>query len=105
MRTRAVAARARPNSANPMKERVGTGPPIGALTVKMLFGGMGSGVVDVTETELTIPLVAPAVPTTIVIVALPPTASVPRFAVTVPLVPTGGPAHAPTLVVHEMKVV
>jgi hypothetical protein len=40
-----------------------------------------------------------------VIVALPPTGSVPRFAVTVPLVPTGGPTHVPTLVVHETNVV
>jgi len=88
-----------------MKERVGTGPPIGPLAQKVLLGGFESGVEDVTDAQLRIPLVAPAVPTTIVMVAPPLTGSVPRSAATVPLAPTGGPTHVPTLVAHETKVV
>ncbi len=42
--------------------------------------------------------------TTIVTVAEPPTAMVPRLAVTVPLVPEGGPLQLPGEAVHEMKV-
>jgi hypothetical protein len=101
----AVAARARPNKIKPMEESVGMDPPSGALTEKVLLGGLGSGVGDVTETVLTTPLVAPAVPTTIVSVALLLANIVPRFAVTVPLVPTGGPEHDPTLAAQETKVV
>ena len=73
----------------------------------LLFARFGSGVVDdmaVAVFEIVVP--APAVTlATIVKVTDPPGPMLPRLAVTVPFVPTGGPLHVPMLVTQETKVV
>jgi hypothetical protein len=48
---------------------------------------------------------APGAVTAIVMVAEPDAAMIPRFPVTVPFVPTGGPLQLPWLVMHETRVV
>ena len=79
--------------------------PIVVTAVSWLLSGSGSGVVEVTVAVLAMLPYGTFTLTTIVTVAEPPTAIVPRSAVTVPFVPTAGPAQVPGLAAHERKVV
>ena len=76
------------------------------VAVALLFARFESAVGDETVAVLFTRLPAPALTlATRVIVAEPRLATVPRFAVTVPAEPTGGPVHVPTVGVHDTNVV
>lgn len=92
-------------SALAMERSVAAGELTEVVAVALLFAGLGSGVVDDTDTVFARPLPAGAVTATwIVTVAMPVAGRVPRFMVAV--FPTSVVGHAPPCVdVQDTKVV
>ncbi len=86
-------------------ESIGTPEPTVVTAVEWLLSGSGSGVVELAVAVLTRLPWATVTFTTIVTLAEPPTAIVPKSAVTVPLAPTTTPLQVPGLDAQEMKVV
>jgi hypothetical protein len=79
--------------------------PTVVVAVPWLLPGSESGVLEVAVATLTRLPTEVVTVATIVTVALPPGVIEPRLAVTVPLVPTAGPAQVPVLGVQEANVV
>lgn len=87
------------------KESVGMGVPPTTISVSALLSGFESGVEVATVAVLPrLPEAAGDTRTVIVTVAPPPAGTVPRFAVTMPVDPTGGPPQVPWLVWQETNV-
>ncbi len=106
---RPARARAAPSSASVSIESVGMAaePPEPTKTtavLELLFGS-GSGVKEETAAVFERDPAAAITRTEIVTVADAPTPSVPKSAVTVPLVPMGGPEQIPRLEAQERKTV